>query len=340
MNEDVKGKSIDLLKHEFSEDLGYNFFTFCLRDFYNLIYIVSYSCATIEGAVTAIYHPDDYRYLSSLALNKKTIISNNLALFKLANENSSIVFMNQRGAQKSILGKCNDLNRIIPIPIEILRNNVQIPLNNSNLSVTCISRFVGFKMPSIMHFINTAIKMPQHNFYLIGHGFWERYIKLYIYLNKIKNISLLTDVSHNEINSYILKSDIGFAQGTSALEFASRGIPVVIAPYSSLTSFLINKKYFTLGYFGVKSDDLGDVYYSTCNASENLHDLIEDFENIVPMNTQNIESKLNFFDKEKVFSSLLQVIKDSRLNIYKIRFHRHSAPNIKLFIKYFLGLLK
>ena len=57
------------------------------------------------------------------------------------------------------------------------------------------------------------------------------------------------NVGLNELNKHIDDADFGIAQGTSILEIAKRGKPVIVAPYFSLFDALF-KQYRVLGIFG------------------------------------------------------------------------------------------
>ena len=331
--EHSKVNSISAELENLKKDL--RFFTFCLRDCYNVIQCFS-KLNCFESLVTGVYHPLDVNYLCSLNLHKQETFEHNRSTFSLLNENKSVVFMNQIGAEYSIGESCIDANRLIPIPIEIKFNPLtfNIPsLEKDALNITCISRFVGFKMPAVMHFLNTAKQMKQHKFTLIGHGFWAFFVKNYISAYSLNNVELFTNVNHQQIEEYIDKTDIGFAQGTSALEFAASGKMVVIAPYSTLGDFIKCKTYFCHGYFSAVDTHLGDEHYQKMQSEHTLRHLIEHYGDFIPVLSDKFNKSISTFDKNNVFEKLLGVIRNSNPTFVKFNFDFRPNLLIKKIIK-------
>jgi len=224
-----------------------------------------------------------------------------------------------------------------PIPIALCNFRQIDVVNCDKLNVTCISRFVGFKMSAVVHFLHTARMNKMHNFTLIGHGFWAWYIRFYLSIFRVKNCVLVVNVSHNMIQSYIENTNIGFAQGTSALEFASRGVPVVVAPYSSLLTFLSFRNFYVHDFFGLRDSHLVDEHFHKMNCSKTLTDRINYFkENQSHILKRNLLS-LEEFDSDRVFNNITRVINSSSINLPVCSNLVPSPPVLKKFIRNLLG---
>lgn len=327
----------NLIKNDINVLIKAKVFCFCLRDVYNLLTISKAFPDTLQSITTGIYHPDDYKYLSSLSFNSRRIIDNNKDLFRLLDDQKSIIFMNQFGSIESLGRACSDISRIIPIPIKLQGIDLKFNTNvKQNINITCISRFAAFKMPAVLHFIKSAANNPKLNYTLIGHGTWLPLVKLSIAVNRVRNIKLFTDVSPDELETYIEKTDIGFAQGTSVLEFVSRGVPTIVAPYSSLVKLLFRKKYYTHSFFGFDSH-LGDEQYDKMKCYHTIDKLIEAYPESIIENKNSIKATLDTFDEQKVFANLTDVIINAKAAPKQLIKFIPKAPLFKLLIKKILG---
>jgi hypothetical protein len=140
---------------------------------------------------------------------------------------------------------------------------VNLPAVGEEIRMLCISRFVRFKVSTVLSSIKN---LPSENASLaiIGYGPWNYLVKAYVfYYGKLKGkkIVLHGKKDPEELHKYILDAHIGIAQGTTILQFAKYGIPVIIAPYSKWYDFLFKEVKFA-GIFG-ESDQIefGDVYH-------------------------------------------------------------------------------
>ncbi|MGV2841383.1 hypothetical protein [Vibrio cyclitrophicus] len=308
-------------------------YTFCLRDFYNIVIISKFHPDTFSACATGVYHPDDFKYLSSFTINKNDILQKNINIFRHLENYKSVIYMNQIGALKSIGRKCEDPSRLQPIPIPLQNFRKLDIVNCDSLNITCISRFVGFKMSAVAHFLKTARMNKKHNFTLIGHGFWTWYIKIYLRFFRVKNCVLLVNVTHHQLQSYIERTNIAFAQGTSALEFSSHGVPVVIAPYSSLVSFLRFKPYYVHDFFGLQDSHLGDEYFEEMNCSHTLTNRIDHFKDnqstILECNAFSVQN----FNSDRVFNNITYVLQSTVLNLSDCFSLLPTPPILKRLIK-------
>lgn len=224
-------------------------FSFCFRDLYNSLYIFSRLNDKQITFATGIYHPEDIYYLSSFSVNKKKIIEFNRNLAKEMNKKNGVLFIN-KNAELMTLGELSFPNtNYISIPITLSNSLPKRKIDLKNIKIICISRFVSFKIGSIMGIIRFVKENRCYELHLVGYGIFKFIIDYYIKLHSLKNIIMYQKVDPEKLNSIIDNTDIGYAQGTSILEIAKRGLPVIIAPYSRLLD-IFTKSYNCAGIFG------------------------------------------------------------------------------------------
>jgi hypothetical protein len=288
----------------------YFVFTFCFRDLYNSLYFFSRLKGKNIKYCTGIYHPEDVFYLSSLTFNKSKIIDFNRGLATAFNAKNAIVFANETAKSKS----CNLLNldskqNIFPIPINI--NNLVIKkktINNKQLRIVSISRFVDFKIGAVFAIIKFIRNNKNFHLDLIGYGPFEIPIRLYLIIHKIKNITLYGKVNPDDLHGIIKEGDLGYAQGTSILEIAKYGLPVVIAPYSRIKD-MFNNNFNCMGVFGEKDNfNYGDIID---DGSDNFVSLDHAIFKIVANYDEYCKISINHlqkFDSVNIFKSIVSLI--------------------------------
>ena len=237
-------------------------FTFCMRDYVNSVLVFGESSLNVE-LFHGLYHPQDYEYLSSLALNKSSYHKYFKSHLHHLYVNRSVLFMNLHGAIGSIgCDVKNDDLILRPIPITLNDNKSCGGGVLSEKTIICISRFAAFKIGAIVAFLRFARLRRDAKCTLVGHGPFEWLIRLLVRLWSLENISIQSGISPDELGTLIIKNTIGYAQGTSILEIAKFGIPVIIAPYSRLRD-IFNRNFTTFGVFGFVQQpfEFGDLAY-------------------------------------------------------------------------------
>ena len=250
------------LENEFNTSNTVKLFTFCLRDYVNAVLLFRESALNIE-LFHGVYHPQDYEYLSSLSLNKsfyhkyfKTII------YKLF-INQSILFMNMHGAAENLGHEIRNTDVILrPIPITLNENLNELKTIKLEGKIICISRFAAFKIGAVIAFLRFAKHRKDARCTLVGNGSFEWLVRFLVKLWSIKNISIHNNIRPDDLRDLVEENNIGYAQGTSILEIAKYGLPVIIAPYSRLKD-IFNSKFSTYGIFGFVQNhfEFGDLLY-------------------------------------------------------------------------------
>lgn len=319
-------------------------FTFCYRDLHNALYVF---CQIKEINVYfshGLYHPEDILYLSSYALNKKRIIEQNRNILKKLSENSGILFVNDNGIKysfnvktKSELPECYNLP-IIPIPIQIksVRDDNESILKKTEMvdHIICISRMVDFKIGAIMGIVRFVEKHRNFKLTLIGYGPWKFVISCFVFFKRMKNVVIMPGVKPEELEEYINKADIGYAQGTSILEIAKIGKPTIVAPYSKLSD-IFNTKFKCLGVFGdnFKNGGLGDITdladLKAYSIEECMFKIIKDYKDYEKRTLSFVDN----FDVKIVCKQIYDFILYSKFTNQDLNFNCVSFPKWKYLAK-------
>jgi hypothetical protein len=325
------------LESKLKSDTVINLFTFCMRDYVNSVLVFRESRLKIN-LFHGLYHPQDYEYLSSLSFDKSTYHKYFQSVIYDLYLKSSILFLNSRTAEEAVGDNLIDhqpIVRCIPINQEIdITYSGKFPPNKN---IVCISRFVSFKVGSIVAFLRLARLDPEVKCTLIGHGPYEWLIKLLVRLWSIKNLTIYTEVGPDDLHTLVLENDIGYAQGTSILEIAKYGIPVIIAPYSKLDD-VFNKNFSTFGIFGFVEDrlELGDLYAFQGAPKFSLAETVQEISNnYLKYQLGTIES-VKKFEATHIFGKITEDILNSSSPVKQLLPIQVKPPLVKRVIRYAL----
>lgn len=315
-----------------------NFFTFCMRDYVNASLVfkdLNFDAKIFHG----VYHNQDYKYLSSFSFNPKHYHVFFKDILRNLYSNNAVLFMNNHGFIESI-GKSNsDLTpNFRPIPITLSDDDfisTEMPILAGKIDkILCISRFAAFKIGAVVAFLRLARKNPSLNFTLVGHGPFEFLVTFLIRLWSLSNITLLTDVVPSQLKEIISKHYIGYAQGTSILEIAKLGKPVIIAPYSRLAD-IFNSKFSTYGIFGFVDGAFifGDLVYKkgfpSMSLQNALNDIILDYSNFKKGTLETVKD----YDSNEIFKLITSDILDGSLEVEQWPKISIKPPLLKQMIK-------
>ena len=320
------------------KDVVFNFFTFCMRDYVNVSLIfkdLNFNAKIFHG----VYHNQDYKYLSSFSLNPKYYHVFFKDILRNLYFNKAVLFMNNHGFIESIGNRNSDLTPDFrPIPITLFDDD---PISSEALILTrninkvlCISRFAAFKIGAVVAFLRLARKNPNLNFTLVGHGPFEFLVTFLIQLWSLTNITLLTDVVPSQLKEIIGKHHIGYAQGTSILEIAKLGKPVIIAPYSRLAD-IFNSRFRTYGVFGFVDDKFifGDLVYKqgypSMSLQNALNDITLDYSNFKNGTLKAVKN----YDSNEIFKLITSDILEGSLEIAKWPKISINPPLLKRLVK-------
>jgi hypothetical protein len=320
------------------KDVVFNFFTFCMRDYVNVSLIfkdLNFNAKIFHG----VYHNQDYKYLSSFSFNPKYYHVFFKDILRYLYSNKAVLFMNNHGFIESIGNSNSDLTPDFrPIPITLFDDDPissEVPILTSDINkVLCISRFAAFKIGAVVAFLRLARKNPNLNFTLVGHGPFEFLITFLIKLWSLTNITLLTDVVPSQLKEIISQHHIGYAQGTSILEIAKLGKPVIIAPYSRLAD-IFNSKFTTYGIFGFVDGKFifGDLVYKqgypSMSLQNALNDIIFDYSNFKNGTLKTVKD----YDSNEIFKLITSDILDGSLEVAEWPKISIKPPLLKQMIK-------
>lgn len=269
----LNAKERDRLLQEFKDSMPkaneYKFVTSSMRD----LYMISDLCKTVKGSVThLILHNQDHRYACRSLIdivreklgaprsyhNKMTMDCNWQIINKL-NNNGSLIPMSYIITKlwENDLGIKISEDKIVSLPA--FRGSIP-NYGSNNKTILWIGRLVDFKFASLFSLLNFIRDNETYHLTIVGDGDRQFFMD-YVRKNKIpmEKISMAGEVSYKDLPEFIAKHAIGYAAGTSIIEIAQQGKPVIMALQNNKT-----KKF--------KRDICGGVFYNTTkgNLGEDL----------------------------------------------------------------------
>lgn len=240
----------------------YQYLSFCLRELYMLMDLNKHRPGSINHL---ILHNQDYLYLgrtltdglmSKLTgkrqFNNKNNLDFNRSIIKLVNSNRGLIPMSWIISQlwKKEIGLDIPEDMIVSLPSFSAKEGI-CPKKENNKKIIFIGRLVDFKFASLFAIFNYIKRNPSYHLTVVGNGDKERALN-YIKENGIPlgNIHFVGEVTYSDLPKIISEHSIGYAAGTSIIECAQQGIPVIMA-----LQYNANKPF--------KRDICGGLFYNT-----------------------------------------------------------------------------
>jgi hypothetical protein len=137
-----------------------------------------------------------------------------------------------------------------------------------------------------------------------------------------------------------MENTIGYAQGTSILEIAKFGIPVIIAPYSRLRD-IFNRNFTTFGIFGFVQQqfEFGDLTYFEGAPKSSLNSAFDEILFDYPSFVSGTLDTIKRFEAEAIFNEITNDITSGSISVRDIPAITIRPPLVKriiLSIKRFL----
>ena len=207
----------------------------------------------------------------------------------------------------------------LPVPVDLNDKNLWLDSRHSSnkLIFGWLGNFVDFKLPiiiKVLQDIDKAIKDKKRvRCLIIGKG--ESKNLLLKSLKKLeieKSVEFIPVVTGYKLDQELLKMDLLFAMGTSALEGAKLGVPTILVD----GTYAIPNNYKYKWIFETHNYSLGRLLYKNNIPSENQHSM-EDIlfnGNLEEMSMKSFEYTKRH-DVKKVFSSLLSYLEKSSFSL-------------------------
>lgn len=325
--------TVEYFQEYFKISRLYNVVTFCFRDLYNSLYFFPKIRSSSFHIVHGVYHPEDIYYLSSFSLKRKQIVNFNRKLAKELCLQDSLLFYNENAKLSTIGDEKIYRHDFFPLPVNISANCVPKNFNGEKIKIICISRFVSFKIAAVLAIVKFVHRRPEIELNIVGFGPYIFVLKIYKWLYNINNVSIHTNVNHNDLSNYIDDANIGYAQGTSILEIAKNGLPVIVAPYSRVLD-LFKGNYKVSGVFGDSPDlDFGDYYFHKLNNGMTINDalclILSSYEKYSLKSIELVRK----VDSDIIFDGMLKAIKSSKFEVGNYKFDYPRPPIIKQLLR-------
>ena len=248
--------------------------TFCFKDLYP---VVDLSKTIKFTPFHLVLHPLDHLYVAQSLLDKarlrllKTakyskagIVSANKYILHELNEKDSLVSMNTNTTNRIYQDYSIRVKHTIALPVfneyPIVKNK-----NVTTKKIVWVGRLVDFKLPAVFAMIDFLNTCSSYTLSIIGAG---DSIKVLNYIKGKKNplltkqVRLLGEVPHNNLQEQLKNFNIGYAMGTSIVEICSLGIPTIVATasphFEKFTGALCSGMCYELDYGNV-GDELYDL---------------------------------------------------------------------------------
>ena len=219
----------------------YRYLSFCLRDLYMLIDLNKSHPGSISHL---ILHNQDYLYLGRTLIdgmiskitgkrqfNNGKYLKFNQSIINAVNEKRGLIPMSWIISQlwKREIGLTIPEDMIVSLPSFREREGVKPKMEN-NKKIIFIGRLVDFKFASLFAMFNYIKRNPSYHLTVVGNGDKERALN-YISEHGIPtdNIHFVGEVSYSDLPRIISEHSVGYAAGTSIIECAQQGIPVIMA---------------------------------------------------------------------------------------------------------------
>lgn len=219
----------------------YQYLTFCLRDLYMLMDLNKRCPGSISHL---ILHNQDYLYLGRTLtdglvgkltgkrqFNNKKNLDFNRSILNLVNSNRGLIPMSWIISQlwKKEMGLVIPEDMIVSLPSFSVKEGIS-PMTENTKKIIFIGRLVDFKFASLFAMFNYIKRNPTYHLTVVGNGDKERALN-YIKDNGIplENIHFIGEVAYSDLPKIISEHSIGYAAGTSIIECAQQGIPVIMA---------------------------------------------------------------------------------------------------------------
>lgn len=237
-------------------------------------------------------------------LFKYLIYTNDRKAINIFDEKKSIFFMDRENFEQTQKWLNVKLKNQLYLPIIIdSAENIKVDYLSRDEIFNCvwIGRIEDFKAHILVYTLKKLNKIAENYkkdivFTIIGKGEYLDYLEEQT--NSLDNINIkyIDYLDPKHLKEFLIDMDIGFAMGTTALDFAKYGLPTVLLDftYEKITQdykfdWLFNTQDFTLGR------QITDTLYEKNNTS--LEDMIESLEdNYQEISQKSFEFIKNNFD--------------------------------------------
>lgn len=261
-------------------DEKYDLLTFCSRELY-LVADLSKELENVKVSHLVLHNQDNLYACQSLLdklivklggnrqFSRKDMISFNSRLYNEVASKGAVIPMTEPavGMWNRKYGIILNEEDVVPLPTSTFTDYDFHPKNNKK--ILWIGRIVDFKIPPMLVLLNFLKRNPDFSLSIVGYG-EEATIRNYIKDNCIDpaQVTFLGKVEYSKLGEIINEHSIGYAMGTSIIEIAKYGLPVVMALANS-------------NYKPFKSDICGDTFYHSnmgdVGVAYNLSGREEDF---------------------------------------------------------------
>tara|TARA_B100000945_G_scaffold250302_1_gene206944 strand:+ start:13678 stop:14937 length:1260 start_codon:yes stop_codon:yes gene_type:complete len=260
----------------------------------------------------------------------------------LMHKKKALFFMSQDTFE--FTSRLLDLNFSKPLLAPVCLNDIESDIKYSNIindtiNILWIGRLDNFKIHILNYFIRSLnnskyLKTYNFNLKIIGDG--NHIFSLPKHKHKNFKIKHYKKIDHDELQEYIIKSDLFAGMGTSVLEAARYGIPSLCLDFYYKK---INFPYSFNWFFEKKKYDLGaliqsEKYIKNNNELDNrLSELLGDKKNISQKtklyfkNNHSLDNYISTFEKEINSSSFYYTDFDNK--VLKKSLTRRAYSKIK-----------
>jgi glycosyltransferase involved in cell wall biosynthesis len=205
------------------------------------------------------------RYLRWLGTLQPRILEGVKSFIDLANRKRSLFFYDQPAltTTEAYLGYRLENPILLPVPISVPERPARsAKISKEHLHVGWVGRLYDFKIHILLHVIQKFADYAQREhrgvtFHVIGGGPEEKRLNSIASKQRYFELRRFPDMTWNTMSDYLTAEiDIVAAMGTSALEGAALGLPVIVLDFAYSS---INPEYRFRWLYETKGYDLGHI---------------------------------------------------------------------------------
>ncbi len=274
-------------------DNYYELYSFCARDLYLTVDLTKYCSGNLK-LIHLVLHDQDNLYCCQSLYDKfkliafgkrsfsdKKMLEFNKALFNQVCEHGVVIpqsdLVTRLWSEQYNINL--DFKEVVPLPTCSF-SNYSFNIDN-NKKILWIGRIVDFKIPAICAMLDFLKKRPDYSLSIVGYGH-ESFVENYMMKHGVNKdqVSFLGKVNYDELKTVIQSHSIGYAMGTSIVEIAQYGLPVIMA-LASPDYKLFNNDVCGGLYVNKSKGNVGvDLFYkNSLDGFPSIADTVSDIEN-------------------------------------------------------------
>lgn len=261
--------------------------SFCARDLYTIIELKKRLPSIIITHL--VLHDQDNlyvcqslfdkfyaKYFGKQRFSRKKQIEFNADLFNLVSRSGNVIPQSdlQVPLWHDEFGIDLDYSNVVALPVCDFTSLTPDIKQGGGKKIIWVGRIVDFKIPALCAMVSYVNRHKDYSLTVVGDGDMDA-VMSYIHVHNISkdNIDFVGQVEYADLPAFVKSHDIGYAMGTSIIEIAKLGLPVIMA-LGAPQKVLFKEEICGGLYVNVSKGNVGDNLYA--GESESIQPHIEE----------------------------------------------------------------